>query len=209
MISTSSTIPVTSSSKRLPAGTDTVKTIAASYTLGAEIENLTYTGATAFIRHRQRRHTISGGKGNDTLNGGTGTDTLIGGAGNDTYIVEDAGDTISEAASGGTDTVKNDNYTLGGRNREPHLHGASSFSGRAAAANTITGAAPPTRSTAGRSRQAHRVAATTPTSSTMPATSLRKPRRHRYCQNGVRSLHTRQQPREPGVHRQRRLLWHR
>ncbi len=45
---------------------------------------------------------LDGGAGNDTLNGGTGTDTLIGGAGNDLHVVDAAGDSIVEAAGGGT-----------------------------------------------------------------------------------------------------------
>ncbi|MCC6920918.1 MAG: hypothetical protein IT548_17105 [Alphaproteobacteria bacterium] len=51
--------------------------------------------------------TLRGGNGNDTLTGGDGTDTLTGGAGNDTYVIT-SGDTIVEAAGGGTDTVQSD-----------------------------------------------------------------------------------------------------
>ncbi|MGH7231144.1 MAG: calcium-binding protein, partial [Nitrospiraceae bacterium] len=43
--------------------------------------------------------------GDDVLDGGTGVDNLMGGAGNDTYIVDDAGDTVTEAADEGVDTV--------------------------------------------------------------------------------------------------------
>ena len=49
--------------------------------------------------------TLKGGEGNDTLTGGKGIDVLEGGAGDDTYIVTDAGDTITENADAGTDTV--------------------------------------------------------------------------------------------------------
>ena len=53
--------------------------------------------------------TLSGGDGNDTLTGGDGNDSLTGGAGNDTYLFNtndvDAGETITEASSGGTDTI--------------------------------------------------------------------------------------------------------
>ena len=48
--------------------------------------------------------TLSGGLGNDTVNGGAGADRLLGGAGNDVYI-DPTGDTIVEAAGGGTDLV--------------------------------------------------------------------------------------------------------
>jgi len=58
---------------------------------------------------------LSGGAGNDTLtglagddllNGGSGIDTLIGGTGNDTYVVDNAGDTVTELAGEGVDTVE-------------------------------------------------------------------------------------------------------
>ena len=124
-------------------GTDTVKTTAVTYALGAEIENLTYTGVAAFTgTGNAANNIITGGKGNDTLNGGAGTDTLIGGAGNDTYIVDDAGDVIVEATAGGTDTVKTIavTYTLGAEIENLTYTGTSSFTGTGnALANTITG----------------------------------------------------------------------
>jgi len=49
--------------------------------------------------------TLLGGSGNDTLTGGAGADSLNGGAGNDTYV-NPTGDTVTEAASAGTDTVQ-------------------------------------------------------------------------------------------------------
>ncbi len=48
---------------------------------------------------------LDGGLGNDALNGGAGADTMAGGAGNDTYTVDNAGDVVTEATGGGTDTV--------------------------------------------------------------------------------------------------------
>ena len=68
----------------------------------------------------------TGGSGNDvitgnssanTLGGGTGTDTLIGGAGNDTYVT-DGGDTITEDASAGTDSVQSSATAILGLNLE-------------------------------------------------------------------------------------------
>ncbi|MGO7215203.1 beta strand repeat-containing protein, partial [Rhizobium ruizarguesonis] len=97
-------------------GIDTVRTTLASYTLGSDVENLTYIGTVAFVgTGNSLDNTItggaaidmlSGGAGNDVLNGGASADTLIGGAGHDTYIVDNAGDIVTEAANAGTDTVR-------------------------------------------------------------------------------------------------------
>ncbi|WP_159442824.1 beta strand repeat-containing protein, partial [Agrobacterium rosae] len=62
-------------------GTDLVRTALASYTLGANVENLTYTGTVAFAgTGNALNNVIRGGAGADTLDGGTGNDTLNGGA---------------------------------------------------------------------------------------------------------------------------------
>ncbi len=49
--------------------------------------------------------TLFGGLGNDTLNGGSGVDIMQGGAGDDRYYVDDASDSVTEAAAAGTDTI--------------------------------------------------------------------------------------------------------
>ncbi len=88
-------------------GTDVVQG-SISYTLGANVENLTLTGSGGLTGtgNAQDNHltgnaganTIDGGAGNDTLIGALGNDTLKGGTGNDTYVVTlgDGQDKISE-----------------------------------------------------------------------------------------------------------------
>ncbi|WP_123834379.1 calcium-binding protein [Methylobacterium currus] len=65
-------------------GTDEVRTGLAAYTLGDNVENLTYTGASDFSgTGNDLDNVLTGGSGNDTLRGGDGRDWLIGGAGAD------------------------------------------------------------------------------------------------------------------------------
>ncbi|MGO8069770.1 M10 family metallopeptidase C-terminal domain-containing protein, partial [Rhizobium leguminosarum] len=134
------------------AGTDTVKTVLASYTLGSDVENLTYIGTVAFagtgndldnvITGGAAIDTLSGGAGNDTLNGGAGADTMIGGTGDDTYVVDNAGDSVTENAAAGTDTVRTilAAYTLGANVENLTYIGTAAFVGTGnSLANTITG----------------------------------------------------------------------
>ncbi|ABC89539.1 rhizobiocin/RTX toxin and hemolysin-type calcium binding protein [Rhizobium etli CFN 42] len=127
------------------AGTDTVRTALSSYTLGNNVENLTYTGTASFSgAGNALANTITGGAGNDVLNGGAGADTLIGGAGHDTYIVDNAGDMVTEAADAGTDTVRTNlaSYTLAGNVENLSFAGTGTFAGTGNnLANTITGGA--------------------------------------------------------------------
>ncbi|MBE9234099.1 hypothetical protein IQ231_21125, partial [Cuspidothrix issatschenkoi LEGE 03284] len=120
-------------------GIDTIQS-SATYTIAANVENLTLTGTAAngtgnvgnnVITGNGANNTIDGGEGNDTLEGGAGTDTLIGGEGNDTleggagtdtliggdgndiYIVDSTTDTITENANQGTDTIESSvTYTI-------------------------------------------------------------------------------------------------
>ncbi|WP_085706162.1 peroxidase family protein [Pseudomonas sp. B8(2017)] len=124
-------------------GTDTVRTTLASYTLGANIESLVYTGVGNFIGGGNTLdNTMFGGAGNDLLNGGAGADRLVGGLGNDTYVVDNAGDVLTEAVGGGTDTVRTTltSYTLGANIENLTYTGVGNFSGTGnTQANFITG----------------------------------------------------------------------
>ena len=106
------------------AGTDQVFTTSATFTLAANVENLTFTGAGNFngtgngsnnvISGNGVTDVLNGGNGNDTLignggitslNGGAGDDILIGGAGNDLMNGGANNDTFVFGAGFGADTI--------------------------------------------------------------------------------------------------------
>ena len=125
------------------AGTDTVQTNLANYTLGANVENLTFTGSGNFTgTGNTLANTITGGTGADTLNGGAGADTLIGGGGNDTYVVDNAGDIVTEGLGAGTDTVQSSlaAYTLTANTENLTLTGLGDLNGNGnGLGNVLTG----------------------------------------------------------------------
>jgi Ca2+-binding RTX toxin-like protein len=140
-------------------GTDTVQTSLASYTLGGNVENLTFTGSGNFsgtgntlsnditggagndslngdagndeLIGNAGDDTLNGGSGNDVLNGGNGADSMTGAAGNDTYVVDNAGDTVVENANEGTDTVQTSftSFSLGANLENLTYVGSAAFSG--------------------------------------------------------------------------------
>lgn len=70
-------------------------------------EKISYAnGVTHTITATAAASTTVGTSGNDTLTGTTGADAMAGGMGDDTYSVDNAGDTVTENADAGTDSVQ-------------------------------------------------------------------------------------------------------
>src|SRR5262249_22232774 len=104
-------------------GTDTLQS-SVSWTLGANLENLTLAGVTAIngtgntldniLIGNSANNTLTGGAGNDTFQGAQGNDILNGGMGNDTYLVD---------RGGGSDLIQEADATAG--NADRLLYGAT------------------------------------------------------------------------------------
>ncbi|OBQ16853.1 DUF4347 domain-containing protein [Anabaena sp. AL93] len=134
----------------LNQGIDTVES-SITWTLKANLENLTLTGTTAINgTGNNLNNIITGNTGNNVLNGNAGADTMIGGAGNDSYYVDNTADTITENLNQGTDIVFSSvTYTLTTNLENLTLQGTTAINGTGndlnnsitgnTAANVLTG----------------------------------------------------------------------
>ncbi|MEQ1529115.1 MAG: putative Ig domain-containing protein [Methylococcales bacterium] len=147
--------------ENLKEGTDLVQS-SVTYSLSANIENLTLKGTTAIngtgntldnvLTGNSAANTLMGGAGNDRLIGGAGADNLQGGIGDDAYVVDVVTDVVTENANEGTDTVEAAiTYTLTTNVENLLLTGTTAINGTGnalnnvltgnSAANTLTGGA--------------------------------------------------------------------
>jgi trimeric autotransporter adhesin len=122
----------------LNQGTDTVQS-AVDFTLGANVENLTLTGAALNGTGNGLANVLISNAGNNLLNGGAGADIMSGGLGNDTYVVDNTGDTVTEAVGEGIDVVQSSAaaFTLGANVDNLTLTGVGNINGTGNADNNV------------------------------------------------------------------------
>ena len=110
-----------------------------SWTLGANLENLTLLGTRNLsATGNTAANLLTGNSGNNTLSGGTGNDTMRGGVGDDIYVVDAAGDVVTENASEGTDIVQSGvTYTLTANVEHLTLTGSSNLNGTGNTGNNL------------------------------------------------------------------------
>jgi Ca2+-binding RTX toxin-like protein len=120
----------------LNEGTDTVESTLPAYALGANVENLTLTGArpsagignalnnTIFgndganlLFGGNGNDVLQGGAGSDALDGGAGGDTLIGGIGNDVLVGGTGNDLYRFSRGDGQDIIRDKDATVGNHDR--------------------------------------------------------------------------------------------
>ena len=134
-----------------------------TYSLSAEVENLTLTGTSAVsgtgnslanaLAGNSANNTLTGGAGDDRLDGKAGSDTMRGGTGNDTYVVDSTGDIVTENANEGSDLVESSiTFSVASRTNVEHIvltgtnainatgHAGNNMLRGNSATNTLTGA---------------------------------------------------------------------
>nr|CUM62276.1 putative Thermitase [Planktothrix agardhii] len=112
-------------------GTDLIQS-SVTYTLPANVEDLTLTGTTAINgTGNTLANTVTGNTANNILNGGTGNDNLIGGSGTDQLLGSDGNDSLSGDA--GNDTL------TGGLGADKFIYNTNAaFTTTAVGVDTIT-----------------------------------------------------------------------
>ena len=112
-------------------GTDLIQS-SVTYTLPANVEDLTLTGTTAINgTGNTLANTVTGNTANNILNGGTGNDNLIGGSGADQLLGSDGNDSLSGDA--GNDTL------TGGLGADKFIYNTNAaFATSAVGVDTIT-----------------------------------------------------------------------
>ena len=112
-------------------GIDTVHS-SLTYTLGDNVENLRLGGASPIDAAGNALNNVLTGNGaSNTLDGEAGADTMIGAAGDDTYLVDDMGDTVTESANEGIETVWSSvTYTLSANVEHLTLTGIAALNGQ-------------------------------------------------------------------------------
>jgi Ca2+-binding RTX toxin-like protein len=88
-------------------GVDSVISTSTTYRLAANIENLTYSGASnTNLIGNNLDNSITGSTGNDSITGLTGNDTMAGDGGDDIYVIDSVLDQVIENANSGSDTIR-------------------------------------------------------------------------------------------------------
>lgn len=121
-------------------GTDTVES-SVTFTLSAHVESLKLTGSAAIHgAGNALNNTLTGNSGANVLDGGAGADAMSGGSGNDIYVVDDAGDSVTELAGAGTDTVRSAvDHTLAANVERLELLGSARIGTGNTLANELVG----------------------------------------------------------------------
>jgi Ca2+-binding RTX toxin-like protein len=103
----------------------------ANFTLSANVEDLTLTGALAIYgTGNAAANVLTGSAVANLLDGAAGADLMMGGLGNDTYVVDHLLDDVRENASEGLDTVRSFiSYTLGNDVERLTLMGSAAIDG--------------------------------------------------------------------------------